>query len=106
MFKRKFKVRVIHYSQEYYCVQYTYYIIFTNWKCLTFWFDCGLTNNLERFSINLMSYQKAEELAKTLNSPQDVINYYKPFLKEQEDCQKRKLKFIAENIPYKIKNIK
>ncbi len=103
MFEKKFKVRVKHFSQDYYQVEYAYYRIFPDYKSLNFWFDQGVTGSTECWSTKLFKYNEAEELAKTLKTYDDVLNWYKPWEEERTDFYKRKREYYKKNVPYTTK---
>ena len=105
MFEKKFKVRVMHFSEDWYQIQYAYYRIFPNYKSINYWFDCGFTGNLEAWCTEILKIKEAEEFAKTLKSIEDVNKYYQKENVKRREFYKEKNKFKKTNIPYKSKQI-
>lgn len=103
MFKKKFKVRVSHFGQGRYSVEYAHYRFIPVWYELCFWFEQTLTGGTECWTTDLFSYQEAEELAKSLKSIDDVKEWYKPDEAKEADFYKRKKEYYKENVPYDTK---
>lgn len=101
--KKKFKVRVKHFSKNYYTVEYAYYYFFPTWIALSFWFSQFPNSGTEGWSTKLFSYKEAEKIAVGLLSIDDVRNYYKPHEEEKAAFERDKEKFYKENAPYKTK---
>lgn len=104
MFQKKFKTRVRHYRNDNYVVEYAYYCILPIWwNALCFWFEQGLTGDIERWSTNLLKFAEAEKLAMSLKSIEDVREYYKADKEKERDFYKRKKEYHKKNVPYKVK---
>ncbi len=96
--EKKFKVRIKHYSEKYYIVQYCfYYFIPFWWLSIDHWFDAGYIGDLECYSDKLFKLEKAEEFAELL-TPES--------LKLWDEKQKNKMKqFYIQKEEYRLKNI-
>ena len=100
LFTKKFRVRVRHYTDKYYVVDYAYYRIFPNWGVILFWFDQGHPGGTECWSEKMFTVKEAEEFAKTLNTFQDIVKYYQPLIVAADKWKHDEIKWKAENIPY------
>lgn len=100
MFNKKFKVRVRHFAEDKYEVQFAHYYFIPIYHSLYFWFEQTLTGETECWSIILMDYQTAENLAKMLRSIQDVREWYEEYEAKEQDFYLRKKEFYSKNVPY------
>jgi hypothetical protein len=51
MFEKKFRVRISYFAEDWFTVDYAYYRFFPWYNSIMYWFDCGMTGNLESWSI-------------------------------------------------------
>jgi hypothetical protein len=105
MFEKKFRVRISHFAEDKYTVDYTYYRFIPIYKSINFWFDCGMRGNLESWSTDLFEIKEAEEFAANLKSIEDVNEYYRKENIKRTEFYKKKNEFQKYNIPYKSKQI-
>lgn len=110
-FKKKFKVRVVHFIEDFYAVEYAHYYFFPKFYQLSQWYSPTLLgrNSNEGWSTYLADYQNAEERAITLNSIEDVIKWDEELNKKKKKYEEESAAYLARNaakLPYKIKNIK
>jgi hypothetical protein len=105
-FQKKFKTRVVHFGQDKYSVEFSYYLIIPLWHALDFWFSQTLTGGTECWSTQLFSFSKAEEFAASLKSKEDLDNYYKEEKKKETLFYKEKKEYLDKNVPYQKKVIK
>lgn len=112
--KKKFKVRVVHDSEGWYRVEYSYHYL------IPFYFS--IKKQFHPFTIDIdPSYEtlmfngpiNAEIFASKLKSIADIRTYYAPMKEYEKDIirqrkeysQKRK-QWYKENVPYETKQIK
>ena len=105
MFEKKFRVRISHYAENKYAVQYSNYRFIPIYNSMLFWFDLGFTGNCECWSLGLFEIKEAEEFASTLKSIEDVNEYYRKENIKRTEFYKKKNEFQKNNIPYKSKQI-
>lgn len=105
LFPLKFKVRIVHFSKQYYYIEYCHYKIFKNWYYLGYWFDTGPSSQIYNWSEKLFTYKEAEEIAKNIKNIEDVNNYHAPEIAKKKAFRKARKKWKKENIPYKNKSI-
>lgn len=103
MFKKKFKVRVRHFYQDKYEVQFAHYHIIPIYHSLCFWFEQSLTSNTECWTIKLFDYQSAEKFAKSLKSIDDVRKWYEKDEEKEKSFYIRKKEYYEKNVPYRTK---
>lgn len=105
MFKSRFRVRIVHHSEDKYEVQYTTSIVglIINWARLMWYYD--FSSNNRGWSVNLWKFQDAEKIAFSLKSEADVAEYYKVWEAKEKNCDGKYEKISKEVAPYKIKNI-
>lgn len=103
MFKKRFKVRVKHYVEDKYIIQYAHFYLIPIYHSLCFWFEQTLTSNTECWSTDLMDYREAEELAKSLKSVEDVKKWYEKDEAREKDFYIRKKEYYEKNVPYDTK---
>ena len=106
MFKKKFKVTVDHFSSGNYAIYYCHYRFIPNWRSLKFWFDQGHPGGTEFWATNFWPHEEAEKLAKTLNSIEDIREYYKPYEEEEARWREKETQWRKDNVPYQSKAIK
>lgn len=103
MFNKKFKVRVKHFAEDKYVVQYAHYYFIPIYHSLKFWFEQAPTSDTECWSTKLMDYQTAENLASSLKSISDVKKWYEEDEANEKDFYIRKKLYYKKKVPYKIK---
>ncbi len=103
MFNKKFKVRVTHFAEDKYVVQYSHHYLIPWYNSLCFWFEQSLTGGTECWSTNLYDYKTAENLAKSLKSIEDVSKWYEKDEAREKDFYKRKKEYYSKNVPYDTK---
>ena len=103
MFNKKFKVRVKYYADGYYMVQFAHYYFIPIYHSLCFWFELTLTSNTEGWSLRLMDFKSAENLAKSLKSIECVRKWYEKDESNKADFYRRKKEYYAKNVPYDTK---
>jgi hypothetical protein len=99
MFKKKFKIRVQHYTGQYYIVEYAHYWLIPNYNALYCWF----TNSLSK---NLLVVNEAEKLANRLNSIENINRWNEKQKAQEKQYYIDKAKDEKQNIPYKVKYFK
>ena len=100
MLKKKFRVRVKHYAEQYYQIQYAHYYLIPIYRSFKYWFALSLISDLESWATFLLKYEPAEKFAKGLKSIEDVKNWYKMENTKMNNFYKNKEKYISKNIPY------
>ena len=104
MIRKKFKVRVIHYSADKYIVQYSWYWFIPIYHTLTQWFGFSYTGNTHGYIPLLLDYVSAEELGRNLSI--EIVRTMKQKAKKEEiDFLDGRNKFLKKNIPYSKKII-
>ena len=103
MFKKKFKVRIKHFAEDKYVVQYAYYYFIPFFKSLNCWFGMSLTTDTECWTLHLNGYKNAELLASDLKSIESVKNWYQKEEEKEKDFYQRKKEYYSKNIPYNTK---
>jgi hypothetical protein len=108
LFKKKFSVRIRRYYQHTYTVDYAHYRFLKLWNEVTYWRDPLNIWDTEGWHPILFSKPEgAESFAKSqLNSYDDVIRYYIPQLKKENDYLERRKEFFGKSEPYETKIIK
>lgn len=104
IFNKKFKVKVVHFNEDYYIIKYAYYRFIPIYHTLNYWFELTLTSNLEEWTCMIFKVDKAEEVARKMKSIEDVKEWYEPYKNEEKDFYKRKKDFYNNNVPYKVKH--
>lgn len=99
----EFRVRVV------YAFGGKYYVEYYNNGCkrIKYWFGFETmhpSNGLEGYFAHLFDVDKAEKLAKSLKSMDDVNNYYIPIIEEQKKWEADEKEFWIKKVPYKEKN--
>ena len=101
----EFRVRVVYaFSGKYYVDYYN-----NGWKRIKYWFGSEIMHpksGLEGFFENLFDVHKAEQLANSLKSMDDVMNYYIPIIEEKKKWESDEKEFWIKNVPYKEKTFK
>ena len=105
MIKKKFKVRVKHFYECNYVVQYADYRFVTVWYSICFWFSKNLTSGEERWLRQLFSAEDAEKLAKSFKSIEDIKFFNKPEENKMVEFIRRKREYQKNNKPYEIKEV-
>jgi hypothetical protein len=103
MIKKKLRVRVKHYYECQYIIQYTHYTFIPIWYSICFWFSKNLTSGTERWSRQLFSAEDAEKLAKSFKSIDDIKRYNEPEQHRMIEFFKHKKEYQKKNQPYEIK---
>jgi len=103
MFKKKFRVRVSHFAEAKYTVQWCHYRFIPFWHSLCFWFDQGHPGGTECWSTNMWTVTKAEDIASRLKTRDDVRDYYKFYEKKEKEWIEREKRFWEKNVPYSSK---
>lgn len=104
--KKKFKVRVRHYSENYYTVQYCNYYVIPIWRTLYNWHGYVDSPDISSWGVILFTSGNAEKFAKSLKSIGDVVRYNKMECDKQVKWTKDRAEYVRLNIPYKTKRIK
>jgi hypothetical protein len=102
--KKKFKVRVVLFDQQRYCVQYAYYYFIPVYHTLKFWFFLSYTGSIHTWATKLFSVKEAEQFASTLKSIEDIRKYYIPQEAKQTEFYKERKASYKKNVPYRTKN--
>jgi hypothetical protein len=106
LFNKKFKTRVVHFCRDLYTVEYASYRLIPIWHTLKFWFEQSLTGGTERWSTELLKVEDAENLAKSLRSIEDVIEWYKPHVLREKLFYVEKKEYYEKAVPYSSKEFK
>ena len=102
----KFAVRVKHYAEDRFVVQYSVHYKRPDFNSITYWFEQGLSSGTERWDIKLFRLHAAEAFAKSLKSMEDVERYYEAERAKEDHFYRRQKEYLAEKVPYKIKYFK
>jgi hypothetical protein len=105
MFKKKFKVRVSHFSSGKYTVDYAYYRFIPIWNSFTFWFNQGHPGGTECWSTDMWDYNTAEKIASKIKTIEDVSTHHEPEVKKMQAWKKAEAEWWNENAPYQSKKI-
>ena len=106
LFEKKFKVRVKHFSSEYYCIEYCYYRFIPIWHRLYKWTDPSITAWYDGWNTMIhCSFISAEQFAEKINY-EYVKNHNENQLKKEKDFYKRQKEHNIKIIPYDSKIIK
>lgn len=101
----KFRIKIRHFSEDKYTVQYAYYRFIPIWSCIPYWFESGYVGNLEGIFEKLYNITEAEKVASMINSMEDVNEIIGKVFLERDDFYKRKRAFLKDHIPYHTKEI-
>ena len=93
---KKFEVKVTYFSEDKYKVQFAHYRIIRIWHTLCFWFESGAPSSFDGWSTSLFSIDEAEKLAKSINSINDIENYYKKEREKEKGYSKRRNEFYKK----------
>lgn len=100
---KKFRVRVRHYADCKYVVEYAHYRFIPIWHTLNFWFDMGHPGGVECWSTDMWDVEEAERIATRLKSIDDVYEYYKPLIEQKEKWMEDERNYWKAQKPYIIK---
>lgn len=75
MFEYKFKSRIVHYNNSYYCLEYAYYRIFPIYHRLKYWFDLGCIDHIGSWSVELFKERDFDSMAAQFNTIEKVRAY-------------------------------
>ncbi len=101
--KKKFKVRVKHFAQDKYEIQFASYYIVPIFHSFQFWFQQSLTSGTECWSTILMNFKDAEYFAKNFKSFEDVKKFYEKDKAKEKEFYKSKKAYYEKNVPYNTK---
>jgi len=99
---KKFRLKIVHYSEDYYTIYYSYWYI-PIWKQLYQFID--ISENMYKWNPVLGKINKIELIASHFKNIEDIINYNKS---QKEICStacKKYDKYWNKAIPYKTKSI-
>ena len=82
---------VKYFAADRYTVEFCHYRIIPSWHALCYWFSAGYTSDLECWTAQLSQVNKAESIAKTIKSIEDVRAYHKPYEYEEIGFKKNNL---------------
>lgn len=103
--KKKFRLRIKHFSSKYYVIQYTNYYLIPNWKNLKYWYGSGHPGGvLEGWVNKLLTFSKAEQYMERFNSIQDIKDHYGVEKVKEKRWRREEEEYWKKNIPYRIKN--
>lgn len=103
LFDKKFKVKVKYFGKGKYQVKYASYRLIPIYHVLCFWFEQSLTSDTECWSTKLLGIEKAEELAKSLKTIEDIRAWYKPHEHKERSFYRRQAEYYKKNVPYRSK---
>jgi len=106
MFEKKFKVRVRHFAEARYIIEWSNSRFTPRWRSLCFWFDQGHPGGTQCWSTAMWACEKAEELAKGLDSVEDIQKYYDPLEAEEAEWRAKEKEYWVKNAPYSVKKYK
>lgn len=95
IFNKKFKVRIRHYTNAKYIVEYARYRFIPIYKPLYFWF--GFYTG--EWALNMWKYEQACEIAENLKSYDDIIKYYKSEFEKRDKWKKENEEWWKRNVP-------
>jgi hypothetical protein len=100
IFRKKFKVRVVYFGDNYYVIQYAYYRFIP------------IYSNIEKYVTMFKSWNSvllpckdAEEFAEKFNSIEDIKKYYKKYYLEESSVNKSQKIYLEKVKPYESKQI-
>ena len=103
LFPLKFKVRVSHFEEQYYTVDYCNYRIFPIWRSLMSWFEQGHPGGTETWYKDLFDFKTAERIAGSLFSIKDVELFHEKDIENAKNWKIVESEFRKRNVPYKTK---
>lgn len=98
MIKKKFRVRVVHFSGARYSVEYANYYLFPIWKPIL-----KYTGSVLGFSERLFDYVGAEKYAAKIKSMEDVKRIHDAEDKVYQSEKENRERYYEKNAPYKVK---
>ena len=105
--KRKFKMRVVHYAEHFYKIQYAHYWVIPIWHTLNQWSEFRHPNMILGWSTELISgASAAEEYAKTFKSIEDIRAFYAKENEKERQWRIEEKEWWQKNVPYQNKTIK
>lgn len=106
IFEKKFRVRVRHFKDEYFCIEYSYTWKYLPpiWRRLLYWFEQSVYANTEGWSTRLFRVDSAETYAKKLKSISDIKKLDNAEIDKRSDFYRRRAE-SKDKIPYQVKNI-
>lgn len=103
VFNKKFKVRIQHFGEGKYTVQYAHYRLIPIWHSLMFWYGMMHPNRNACWSLDLFHRKEAEKLSESFRSIKDVNDYYKPIELERSNWLKEETEYWKREVPYSEK---
>jgi hypothetical protein len=97
---KKFKVRVSHFAECKYTVDYAYYRFIPVWHSLCFWFEQGHPGGTECWSTDMWDVKTAERIASEIKTINDVREYYKPLEEKEAKWEQIEKEYWQNNAPY------
>ena len=97
--EKKFRVRLKHYNEGRYCIQYAHYRWFPIWMNLMVYIDGVGYHDLH------LPVKEAEEIASGVKSYDNVLNLFWSQMKKELEYKKKKLEEQQMEIPFKVKDI-
>ena len=96
--KKKFKVRVKHFSKGSYFVEYAYYYFIPFYWPLSEWYE-----SINEMGSLLLDFQSAESVAKNIKSIEDVRKWEQEQKSKEEQYIRHRDEQLAKNTPYDTK---
>jgi hypothetical protein len=105
MFKKKFKVRVNYFGDDYYCIEYSYGY-FTIWLEIEqfIWVD-NASRTINGWNPVLKSHESAIHFAKQFKTIEDVNNWYAKQREIESNFERAYKEHKRKTRPFKTKQI-
>lgn len=103
--KKKFKLRLTHYSGEYYIVEYAYYWFIPVWYYIVWWSEHGYTSRLEQFTPTLVKIGDEENIKKQFPTMESICAFHAIEQQKQQEFYIKQKAYLATVTPYKTKTL-
>lgn len=103
--KKKFKLKLSHYSEDYYVIKYAYYWFIPIWSEVSQWFEVGYTSQLEQFRSKLVKITDEESIKKQFPTIESIYAYHAIEKQKEKDFYIKKKAYLEKVTPYKSKTL-
>jgi len=83
--KKKFKLRLTHYCEESYIIEYAYYWFIPIWYNIFWWYENGYTSGLEQFTPKLVKIIDEESIKKQFPTIEAIRAFHTIEMQKQKD---------------------
>jgi hypothetical protein len=106
MKNKYFRIKVVHYNKQHYCIKYSNTFI-PIWHTLMYWRQPSYDDSIsEGWHTYLEEFNYCEKKAKTFKSIEDIKNYNKDVPEKIIKFEKERENWYKNNCPYYTKEIK